>query len=359
MPLEEENNMKLKALMTAGAVLAMLSAPLSAQDSAPQGDFDARITEKLKSAQQAARRSLHLGLLNSQCVNAPSFGAPKTADNLPRYIEDPSEVPPREDWFAEPAQVFDDLYFVGGSEHSAWILETSDGLILIDTIFPYNSEELIVGGMERLGLDPADIRYIVISHAHGDHIGGVEIMQDVSGGAPVVMGEADWQLVETYPNRFKTMTPDPEGGIRVSERMDLSLGDTTIDVIPTPGHTPGTLSFVFTVHDFGRPVTVAYNGGTYMSFQSDQPDPGIANADEFIASVDALATGAEEAGATVLLSNHSIYDDATVKSKLIQSRGYAPHPFEEGADSVQDYFSVMRDCAMIRRLELERMAATN
>lgn len=347
-----------KQLLMTALVLAVSSTALMAQDKTQPRVFDAEITEKLKSAQKAARRSLHLGLLNSQCINAPSFGAPKTEDALPSFISDPSKQAPRSEWFAEPAQVFDDLYFVGGAEHSAWILRTSEGLILIDTIYPYNSEELILGGMGRLGLDPADIRYILISHAHGDHIGGVEIMQKASG-APVVMGAADWELVEAFPNRFSTMTPDPKGGIRVSERMDLTLGDTTIDVIPTPGHTPGTLSYVFKVHDFGREVAVAYNGGTYMSFQSDRPDPGLANTDEFIASVDALADAAKEAGATVLLSNHSIYDDALVKSRLIQSRGYGPHPFEEGEASVQDYFSVMRDCALIRRIELEQMAAAN
>jgi metallo-beta-lactamase class B len=93
--------------------------------------------------------------------------------------------------------VFDDLYFLGGRLHSSWALETSEGIILIDTIFPYNSEELILDGMLKVGLDPADIKYIVISHAHGDHIGGVEIVQAASG-APVVMGAADWDLVQRW-----------------------------------------------------------------------------------------------------------------------------------------------------------------
>ena len=94
-------------------------------------------------------------------------------------------------WYAEPAKVFDNLYFVGGKIHSAWALTTSDGIILIDTIFPYNSEELIVGGMKKLGLDPKNIKYVLISHAHADHIGGAEMLQ-ARYGARVVMGGPDW-----------------------------------------------------------------------------------------------------------------------------------------------------------------------
>src|SRR5712672_876244 len=116
----------------------------------------------------------------------------------------PGKPPARETWFTEPAKVFDNLYFVGGKIHSSWALTTTDGIILIDTIFPYNSEELIVGGMQKLGLDPKQIKYVIISHAHSDHIGGAEILQK-KYGARVVMGAPDWDTVARFPNRYKTM----------------------------------------------------------------------------------------------------------------------------------------------------------
>ena len=100
--------------------------------------------------------------------------------------------------------MFDNLFFVGGKLHTAWALVTSQGIIIIDTIYPYNSEELIIGGLERLGLDPEEIRYVIISHAHGDHIGGAQMLQE-RYGAQVVMGGPDWELVETYPNRYTSM----------------------------------------------------------------------------------------------------------------------------------------------------------
>ena len=119
-------------------------------------------------------------------------------------------VPPDNDrdpkrFHTEPVKVFDNLYYVGGKIHSAWALKTSQGFILIDTIYPYNSEELIVGGMRRLGLDASDIKYVIISHAHGDHIGGAEMLQN--RGQRILMDPRDWDLVEQFPNRYLTMAP--------------------------------------------------------------------------------------------------------------------------------------------------------
>src|SRR5215211_236148 len=68
----------------------------------------------------------------------------------------------------EPAKVFDNLYFVGTKIHSSWALTTNDGIILIDTLYEYASEEAIVGGLSKLGLDPRSVKYVIVSHAHGD-----------------------------------------------------------------------------------------------------------------------------------------------------------------------------------------------
>ena len=75
----------------------------------------------------------------------------------------PAKLPARETWFNEPAKVFYYLYFVGSKIHSSWALTTSAGIILIDTLFTYNSEEEIVGGLKKLGLDPAQVKYVIAS----------------------------------------------------------------------------------------------------------------------------------------------------------------------------------------------------
>jgi len=312
-------------------------------------DFDGEIREALQSAKAAAGFEF-LGTLSRICL-VPQSGGVNTSDNVPRYVGDPSTIPGREAWYADSAKVFDNLYFVGGRVHTSWALTTSEGIIIIDTIFPYNSEELIVGGLERLGLDPNDIRYVIISHAHGDHIGGARMLQE-RFGAEVVMGGPDWDLVEAYPNRYQTMAPDRN--IVATDGMELTLGDTTVTLWETPGHTPGTLSYTFTVFDDGRPVNVAYSGGTAFNFVNNTPDPGIQNFQSYIEAQQHIATQAEAQGSTVLLSNHSEFDQAVNKNRMLAGRGDGPHPYEIGSDWVQRYFQVMAGCARAAQLRLEQ-----
>lgn len=336
---------------------AVLTAPASAQAARGGRDFDAEIEAAIRSAKQAAGFE-HLGTLNRICL-LPASGGENTSDNVPRYVLEPSTAPPRESWYAEPARVFDNLYFVGGSVHSSWAITTSEGIIIIDTLYPYNSEEAIVGGLQRLGLDPEDIRYVIISHAHGDHIGGAQMLQE-RYGARVVMGGPDWDLVERYPNRYQSMAPRRD--IVATDGMEITLGDVTVRLWETPGHTPGTLSYTFTVREQGRPVSVAYSGGTAFNFVNDTPEPGIRNFQSYIDAQRHIAEQAARAGATVLLSNHSEFDDAVTKNRMLAGwRAMAtlgaapgPHPYENGAESVQRYFQVMQGCARAAQIRLEQ-----
>jgi metallo-beta-lactamase class B len=339
-------------LAVAAAVVA--AAGVSAQNR-PARDFDAEITKALAGAKAAAGFE-HLGTLVRTCL-LPQSGGENTTDNVPEYVTNPAAAPARDTWYAEPARVFDNLYFVGGKLHSAWAITTKEGIILIDTIFPYNSEELIVGGMKKLGLNPADIKYLLISHAHGDHIGGAEMIQS-RYKARVVMGAPDWDSIARYPNRFTTMAPTRD--IVATDGMAIALGETIVNVWLTPGHTPGTISYTFTVRDRGRPVNVAYSGGTAFNFVNNTPVPGIRNFENYITSQQRMAGHAKAAGATVLISNHSEFDNAVNKNRMLAGRGDGPHPYEIGADWVQRYFQVLQGCARAAQLRLEqRQAAGN
>ena len=324
-----------------------------AQQTPPKRNFDAEIQTALEAAKTAAGFE-HLGTLVRTCL-LPQSGGEDSNDNLPRFIANPATLPARDTWFAEPAKVFDNLYFVGGKLHSAWALTTKEGIILIDTIYPYNSEELVIGGMQKLGLDPKTIKYTLISHAHGDHIGGAEMLQ-TRYGTRIVMGGPDWDMVEKFPNRYKTMAPKRD--IVAADGMKITLGETTVTIWLTPGHTPGTISYTFTVLDRGKPVNVAYSGGTAFNFVNNTPDPGIKNFQNYIDSQKHMAERAAASKATVLLSNHSEFDNAVNKNRMLAGRGNGPHPYEIGADSVQRYFQVMQGCARAAQLKLEQKAAT-
>jgi len=322
-----------------------------AQQTPTKRNFEAEINAALQAAKTAAGFEF-LGTLVRTCL-LPQSGGENLTDVAPPYITDASKAPPRETWFAEPAKVFDNLYFVGGKLHSSWALTTKDGIILIDTIYPYNSEELIIGGMKKVGLDPAQIKYVLISHAHGDHIGGAETLQK-RYGARIVMAGPDWDWVEKYPNRYKTMAPKRD--IVATDGMKITLGETAITIWLTPGHTPGTMSYTFSVLDQGKPVNVAYSGGTAFNFVNNTPDPGIKNFQTYIDSQKHIAAKAAETKASVLLSNHSEFDNAVNKNRMLAGRGNGPHPYEIGADWVQRYFQVMQGCARAAQLKLEQRA---
>ena len=132
------------------------------------------------------------------------------------------------------------------------------------------------------------------------------------------------------------------------EGYKLTLGDITVQVVATPGHTNGTLSYVFPVKDQGRTVMVAYSGGTLTgAFGTD-----AARWDEYIASQQKIAKAAADAGASVILSNHSEYDGAYTKARLIAAPRQVgeTHPFIVGTDAVQRYFTVMSECATASKL---------
>ncbi len=345
-------------LAALGMAGILVTGPVHAQSPMPARDFEAEITKSLAAAKSAAGFEF-LGTLVRTCLVPQSLGE-NTSDVPAPYVTDPSRIPPRASWYTEPAKVFDNLYFVGGKIHSAWALTTRDGIILFDTIYPYNSEELILGGMKKLGLDPRNIKYLMISHAHGDHIGGAEMLQSrygkpAGGNLRVVMTDPDWTLVEKYPNRYKTMAPRRD--ITATDGMKITLGEATVTITHTPGHTPGTMSYIFQVQDQGRPLNVAYSGGTAFNFNNRTPDPGIRNFQIYIDSQRKFAANAAAVNASVLLSNHSEFDIADSKNKMLPGRGSGPHPYELGAPAVQRYFTVMQGCARAAQLRLEQKQA--
>jgi metallo-beta-lactamase class B len=315
--------------------LALISNLTFAQNA--QKEIDAHLT----AARNAAGFDF-TGTLARLCVAPPFTSGIRDAA--------PGKPPARETWFTEPAKVFDNLYFVGSKIHSSWALTTSEGIILIDTLFTYNSEEEIVGGLKKLGLDPAQVTYVIITHAHSDHVGGARLMQD-RFKSHIVMGGPDWDSIEKSVNGYPEGKPKRD--IVADDGQKITLGDTSVTIVTTPGHTPGTLSMIFPVKDHGRTLYVAYSGGTAFNFPSTVP-----NFDIYIRSQEKMAAAARAAGATILMSNHSEFDYATTKIKLLAARKAGePHPYEVGKDAVARYFTVTEECAQAERLKVMQMGS--
>jgi metallo-beta-lactamase class B len=206
----------------------------------------------------------------------------------------------------------------------------------------------VVDGLTTLGLDPRNIKYVLISHAHGDHDQGAALLQS-RYGANVVMGTADWDSTLQRPATAPGGVPKRDVAVGPEGRK-ITLGDTTVDVIATPGHTPGTLSYFFPVKEMGRTLTVAYSGGTAFNFPRRAENFAI-----YRDSQRKMIEIAEAAGATVLMTNHTEFDRAYDRVRIAQlARGPGEkHPYETDTATVLRYFEMAANCAEAQRLSMK------
>ncbi|WP_342593293.1 MBL fold metallo-hydrolase [Ramlibacter agri] len=237
--------------------------------------------------------------------------------------------------------MFDNLYYVGGDWVSAWVLKTSQGLVLIDAL---NNEEeahaLIEGGMAKLGLDPRQIKYIVITHGHGDHYGGASYLAK-KYGAHVVASEADWTMMHTHLEFSSAVWPQPPArDIAVKDGERLTLGDTTLTLYLTPGHTPGTLSPVFDVRSGGRTHHAMLWGGTSFNFGKD-----FGRLQSYEAATQRMRGIAAQMPVDVLVSNHASFDNSIARMKAMRAAPGAPNPFVTGPEVVDRSLHIMGECA--------------
>jgi metallo-beta-lactamase class B len=276
------------------------------------------------------------GLVTAICV-APQKGAPSPAAPAPR------EDPDRKSTYMQPKKAFDDVYWLGTEGVSAWLLTSSDGYILYDTANVGDAEDVLVGGMTKLGLDPAKVKYVIVSHGHRGESGGAYLFQSRYGAHIVT---ADWDLIEG--SLYGYPTGKPKRDIVATDGMTITLGDRTVTLYLTPGHTPGTISGIFQVHDQGKPLTVVYSGGTEFNFPND-----VAHFDQYLASERRLASLAAAAGATIIINNQSEFNGAADKLRTLADRQPGErHPLNVGSEAVARYFKIEDECAQAQRLKV-------
>jgi metallo-beta-lactamase class B len=319
---------------TGGLPAAALFAALGAQ-----GPADA--AERHIAAARTAAGTDHTAVFNRTCGGlTPSPARPGGQAAPPR-----PGPPDRATWYVEPAKVFDNLYFVGQSEYSAWAVTTSAGIIIVDTIYDYSVEEEVVKGLQKLGFDPATIKYVIVSHGHADHSGGAKQLQD-RFGARVILSAADWDLLE------RSSGPRPARDMVATDGMKVTLGDTTLTLYLTPGHTLGTSSTLIPVKDNGRPHLAAEWGGTAFNWVARPaayitPErPARFWFETYGTSARRFRDIAANAGADVLIANHTDFDGSKTKIPALAKRTPgAPHPYVIGTEGVRRYLTVAEECA--------------
>ena len=243
-----------------------------------------------------------------------------------------------------PAKVFDNLFFVGSQWTNAWAVKTSDGIILLDAMDNASeAEHVIADGMRAIGLDPATIRYVIVSHGHSDHYGGATYLKE-KFGAKIVMSGLDWDLVAK--SRGKPPRPGqgeaPAQDMVVQDRDHIVLGDTSVELYLTPGHTLGTLSSVFDVLDAGVRRKAILWGGTSFNFGPTHPEQLHA----YMQTFEAAKARVKRENVQVLLSNHPEFDRSIDKIRALQTDPAARNPFVIGSTGVVAALDVGRQCAL-------------
>ena len=248
-----------------------------------------------------------------QCAETTYAGAPLPAGlaALWRSWEHPEQA-------IEPFKIFDNVYYVGIDWVAAYLIDTGEGLILIDSLYGSWLQPLI-GNIIKLGFNPADVKYVINTHGHFDHAGGSKYFQSVYG-AKIVMSAEDWVLSEQQPALPMFYMPVPARDIVAADGDVISLGNTAVTLFKTPGHTEGVLSLRYQVSDGDNRYTAMTLGGVGLNFA------GVERTERYIRSYERLQS--MQQGVSVSLPNHAAMGNVLQRAQLLAKRTPgAAHPF--------------------------------
>jgi metallo-beta-lactamase class B len=281
---------------------------------------------------------------------------PRWAATVHFWCEDPranrADDPP-----IPPTRIFDDVFAIGNSGTTVYVLRTSGGLIMIDALGAGDAagtsaqlESQLLPGFQRLGLDPAQVKIVLVTHGHADHFGGASYFQE-HFGSKVYVSAADWNLMENPPARGRggrgpagPPTPLPKHDAELRDGDTIALGNVRVTAVAVPGHTPGSMGFIFPVRDNGRRHMAALFGGAWLT-------PQILSDDAlrtFETSVQRFKDATRKAKVDVLLQNHMLMDPIQPKLDALAARkkGEA-NPFVVDRDGYQRFLGAMAGCTAV------------
>jgi metallo-beta-lactamase class B len=165
----------------------------------------------------------------------------------------------------DPVRLYGESWYVGVGGLSSVLIASQDGLVLIDGDLP-QSAPLIEANIAKLGLKVADIKVILVSHEHFDHVGGVAAVQKDSGARVLAGAEAAKALTRGHPTeadpQYQPNDPFHFPAVKTVETVQdgqvLRLGNLAITAHRTPGHTPGSTSWSWQSCDEGKCLNLVY-----------------------------------------------------------------------------------------------------
>jgi metallo-beta-lactamase class B len=265
--------------------------------------------------------------------------------DLGRWLNDPAAQK------VAPWKAFDNVDYVGVCWVSAWIVRTSAGAVLIDTLHdPF--ADLLIENIRKVGVDPADIKYVLITHGHFDHAGGAYKLKPLTK-ARFAMTERGWneaiasaRASQGTPRQWTMIEKD----LVLKDGDVITVGDTSFTAYETPGHTYGTASYAYPVLDGGKRLYAFTVGGLGLNAIEN-----AAQVEAYIASVTRIAELARRPvdPISVHLTTHPFSNGTTEAAARIPGRKPGePHPLVDPAGFLAQLEALRKGA--IERLAVER-----
>jgi len=226
----------------------------------------------------------------------------------------------------EPWKPFENVDYVGICWVSAWLIHTDDGIVLIDTLYGPFTQQLI-DNIKAVGVDMAEIKYVLMTHGHFDHAGGAAALKPMLPNAKFVMTQGGWDEARASAEKsqgrrkWDMIAQD----VVVADGDTIELGGNVFGVIETPGHTWGTASYTFDVKDGDDTYRAVTIGGLGLNAID-----GAEQVEAYIESIDRLKGMVEAAdgAVTVHLTTHGFSNNLNEdRIKLATRKSGEPNVF--------------------------------
>lgn len=257
----------------------------------------------------------------------------------------------------EPTQIYDNLYYIGGNRTGSWLFTTSDGYFIVDAMYGDSPEKVIIPGMKKLGLDPAKLKYILITHAGPDHAGGAKYFQE-NYGTRIIMSQQDWNGIlnprpgswvlndapkEQRPAQEREWVGPPAMDLVGVDGQTLTLGDTTLTMVFAPRRANGGgLSYIVPVKDDGE----THMWGTYGNIGAPR---GASDRALHRRSIEHFISYTDKARVDTITSSHPFADGSIERMQELKNRKPGePHPFVIGQQEARNYLSILDQCTALK-----------
>lgn len=232
-------------------------------------------------------------------------------------------------YYCHPFRIAGNLYYIGDQKVCSHLIDTGDGLIVFDSGFPCTAH-LMIQAIWELGFNPADVKMIIHSHEHFDHIGNACEFRELYGtklaiskaGAEVMRNRPELVFMDFSASAYSPMF---EPDIELEDGQIIEMGDVKIRCILTPGHSDGVMSFFFDIREDEKVYHVGYFGGagfnTLYKRKLEEMNRPLSVREQFLASFERVKNEPVD----IVLGNHPRQNETLKKrEKMLEDSSVNP-----------------------------------